>query len=104
MPFGWPKQQPDGVVVGCIIYIDAFGNAITNISREDLQRAARRRVISSVRVGSYDLGPVRKCYAEVPEGQPLALIGSAELLEIAVNRGSAREKLGLSVGQEVTVQ
>ncbi|MBW1713946.1 MAG: SAM-dependent chlorinase/fluorinase, partial [Deltaproteobacteria bacterium] len=42
-------------------------------------------------------------YAEKDPGQPLALIGGLNLLEIAVNQGRADEFFVLSQGAEVEV-
>jgi S-adenosyl-L-methionine hydrolase (adenosine-forming) len=94
----------DGRVRGQVLYIDHFGNALTNIRLADLERAARRRSRLAVRVGEYEIGGLRKAYGEVPPGTPVALIGSANTLEIAVNQGSAAKQLGLVAGQEVVVE
>ncbi len=40
----------------------------------------------------------------MPAGQPLALISSTGLLEIAVNGGSAARELGLKVGDIVVAR
>jgi hypothetical protein len=47
------------------------------------------------------LGSLCNTYADVPPGQPLALIGSSGLLEIAVRDASAAEILNLRIGDEV---
>jgi hypothetical protein len=44
---------------------------------------------------------VLRTFGEAREGEALAYLGSAGLLEIAVNRGSAREALGLREGMPV---
>ncbi len=79
----------DGRIRGQVLYIDQFGNAMTNIPLADLERAARRRSTLSVKVAGCDAGPLCRTYADVAPGAPLALIGSANTLEIAVNRGHA---------------
>lgn len=43
--------------------------------------------------------PIVKTFSDVPEGKPLVLNGSSELLELAVNCGSAEERFGLKLGQ-----
>jgi S-adenosyl-L-methionine hydrolase (adenosine-forming) len=83
---------------GRIIHIDHFGNAITNITREAV---GTRHV--SIRVGGHAIGRIKQTYAEAEIGEPLALFGSADLLEIAVRDGSAAEKLGLKVGRSVNL-
>jgi S-adenosylmethionine hydrolase len=82
---------------GVILHIDYFGNATTNIPGE-----AASKVRGNWRAGGRDLGVLRRTYADVGVGEPLALIGSSELLEIAVRDGSAVGVLGLEVGDSVT--
>jgi len=82
---------------GVIIHIDRFGNATTNVPREllDGQPAVK------IGIASRMLGSLCNTYADVPPGQPLALIGSSGLLEIAVRDASAAEILNLRIGDEV---
>lgn len=54
-----------------------------------------------VTAGGKSLGLIRRAYGDVAPGQPLALIASAGLLEIAVAHGSAARDLDLSVGDAV---
>ncbi len=86
----WPEPTAHG---GEIIYIDRFGNAITNL----------REAATAVIVGGQEI-PVRPFYQAVPAGQPLALISSTGLLEIAVNGGCAARGLGLKVGHVVNLR
>lgn len=83
---------------GTILHIDHFGNATTTIPAEVLDDEVRE-----VRVGGRSVGGLRKTYGDVAPGEALALIGSSGLLEIAVREGSAREVLGLRVGDRVEV-
>jgi S-adenosylmethionine hydrolase len=84
---------------GKIIHIDHFGNATTNVPAE-LISAHPDASVKSVRT---TIGPVRRTYADVAVGKPLALIGSSGLLEIAVRNGSAAKSLNLKVGQRLTI-
>lgn len=83
---------------GRIIHIDHFGNATTNISQDLLAKDAM-----SVRTGGRNVGLVRNTYADVKPGEAIALVGSSDLLEIAIRDGSAAADLGLRVGDEVEV-
>jgi hypothetical protein len=85
-----------GEAGGRVIHIDHFGNCTTNVVIE-LRGAARHHV----RVAGRDLGPLRRTYGDVAPGEPLALIGSSDLIEIAVREGSAASVLGIGVGAEV---
>jgi len=99
----WPKPKiSEGVMVGKIIYLDNFGNAITNISGLSLREFGSERCQVSVkrkpicRIGSF--------YQAVPIGKPVAVPGSSGFLEIAVNCGLAAKVFRLKVGDTVTVR
>jgi len=79
-------------LVGEIIRVDHFGNLITNITREHLSQFPMSKGLI-IKVGSLTLKKISPTYNDVPEGQPLALIGSSDALEIAVNMGSAQNDL-----------
>ncbi|HEX4353898.1 MAG TPA: SAM-dependent chlorinase/fluorinase, partial [Polyangiales bacterium] len=66
---------------GEIIHVDRFGNLITNLSRSDLAVLGEAW---TVRVGTVESLPRVRCYADASPGVAVALIGSSELLEIAV--------------------
>jgi S-adenosylmethionine hydrolase len=82
-----------------IIHIDVFGNGTTNVDHATFTHLADRRVTVNCR----NVGNVRRTYWDVAPGEPLALIGSSGLLEIAVRDGSAAEQLKLRVGDEVSL-
>ena len=88
-------------IVGHIIKLDRFGNAITNISESTLTAEASAY---EIRVGSTRLTRLNRAYAESTVGEPLAIIGSLGVLEIAINGGSAEVSLGLKWGDVVEIQ
>ncbi|WP_457752891.1 SAM hydrolase/SAM-dependent halogenase family protein [Thermococcus sp.] len=89
-----PKQK-DGKWILKVIYIDDFGNVILNL--EDYERP------KYVEVGGLKI-PYLDTYGQVKKGELLALPGSHDYLEIAVNQGSAAEVLGVKVGDELKVR
>ncbi len=91
-----PRPLPDGLE-GRIMTADRFGNLITNIPGEVIQNRKVR-----IQAGGMEI-PLVRTYGDVPEGAPLALVGSCGELEISVRNGSARERLGLKVGDPVWV-
>jgi S-adenosylmethionine hydrolase len=97
------EHRTDRSLVGEVVYVDAFGNCVTNISRGDLAPVLMRDPRSPVFANGTMIGAVHHTYAEVPPGTPVPVIGSTEMLEIAVNRGSARDVLKLEVGSKVVV-
>jgi hypothetical protein len=85
---------------GTIIHVDHYGNATTNICYQTFFAEN----LKNIRLKRRPLGTLKKTYCDVPPGEPLALIGSSGLLEIAVRDGSAAKTLKLKVGDEVFVQ
>lgn len=98
LPEAQPTITSPNTIQGRIVHIDRFGNCSTNIPAAALGGA------SIVTAGGHPLGWLRRTYADVAPGQPLALAGSDGRLEVAVREGSAAETLGLRVGDPVWVR
>jgi S-adenosyl-L-methionine hydrolase (adenosine-forming) len=96
-----PLRHPDGSLSGEVSIIDHFGNLITNISVIDLSAARAGNRHFEVSFKDRPIGPLRVTYADVPRGEPLAILGSSHMLEIAVNQGSAAELLNACRGDPV---
>ena len=98
-------QMKQGELVGEVLCIDGFGNIISNIQAEDLERAGFHEGDSLVVVvGGKNLSVLFcSAYGEVPVGSSLALIGGGNFLEVAVNQGSASEVFGVKVGDAFRV-
>jgi hypothetical protein len=91
-------------MTGRILYVDHFGNLISNIQASDLH--SRFKDTGSIRIecNGQTIGALHETYGQVPPGQALALINSMGLLEIAVCQGRAADALGAGVGAEITVR
>lgn len=89
-------------IEGRILAFDRFGNAVTNLAKGFVQRHHQGKALSA-RVGGLDLQGLKSCFSEVAPGEALLYFGSGNLLEIAVNQGSAEEKLGLRRGDPVVI-
>lgn len=89
----WEGQE----VRGRVVYVDRFGNGITNIGGDELERLSQGGDIE-IWVGDLKIGGLRHTYSQLGEGEPLAVMGSSGFLEISVNLGSARDRLGLVAG------
>jgi S-adenosylmethionine hydrolase len=87
-----PLQVTDLTLTGCIQYIDHFGNLITNIPA-----ALLREKRWAVGLSGYTI-PQGQTYSAVPAGKAIALIGSHDWLEIAVNGGNAQDRFGINWG------
>jgi hypothetical protein len=92
------------VITGSIIFIDSYGNAISNITREVFDRVFEEKeyhiFIQSNK--NYTDQIVQK-YSDVPVGEMLARFNSLDLLEIAINGANVSELLSLSVGSVVRI-
>jgi S-adenosylmethionine hydrolase len=89
-----------GKVIGEIVSVDRFGNAITNVTADIVAKAGEGLVVG---VGETVISGVSQVFADVPEGQPLIYVGSSGRLEIAVNGGSAAQRFSLAVGGSITL-
>lgn len=96
-----PISDKDGIQ-GWIVHIDAYGNLISNIPKE-MVREAEDPENFRVYVGNTILNGLVKTFGSVPEGEPAAYIGSSGMLEIAINKGNAREMLGVEKGAQLSL-
>ncbi len=73
---------------GIAIYIDSYGNVVTNITRDQFDAFVGDRDFQIV-VNRTDavLSAISRTYSEVPQGEVVALFTSEGFLEIAINRG-----------------
>lgn len=88
-----------------VIHIDRFGNAITNLRRDDFERWLESfgNMGWVTTIGGKSFNSLSRSYAEVGEGEPLLLFNSYGLLEIAINQGNAAEALGICKGEQIEI-
>ncbi|HUT64980.1 MAG TPA: SAM-dependent chlorinase/fluorinase [Spirochaetota bacterium] len=88
-------------IVGSVIYVDRFGNLITNVGNklvgpdDELFLKAGGKLVR--------VGKIRRTYAEAPPGLCISVTGSRGYVEIAVNGGSAKQTLGACTGDDILV-
>lgn len=96
----FPAQRPSveqgGSLSGHVIYVDHFGNLITDIRSTDLPK---RDVV--IEIAGYHIQGLVRYYQEA--NGLMAILDSSGHLEISILRGSACDYLGAQVGDEVTV-
>ena len=97
----------NGDLIGQVMFVDRFGNAITNLT--DSARQANGFVDGApgqieVEAAGRVLYGLSRAYGDAPVGTLVALVGSSGRLEIAQVGGDAAERLGLSVGDEVRLR
>ncbi len=85
------------LIKGHVIYIDSFGNAITNINKELFERNGINTPFT-IRFKRKDfyIDKISPSYNVVPAGEKVALFNENNLLEIAINRGASRTTGGAS--------
>ena len=97
---------------GRVVHIDAFGNCVTSIHRNDIRQAkkelslpetAQRQITISVAPREIQVSELGKTFSDVADGHPLSYIGSAGFIEIAVRNGNANKQLQISDRETVTV-
>jgi len=101
-----PKPELKGDELrGEILYIDDFGNLVTNINAELVERFAKLGETLDVKIGGKRIiAEFARTFGEIPPHQPLCYIGSARLLELSENMGDLADELGVSIGEPVTLK
>lgn len=82
-------------IEGQILFIDNFENVVVNITKEEFEEQRRGRKFSIVFKRDEKIDKISETYADVPEGEKLALFNAAGYLEIAINKGNAAGLFGL---------
>ncbi len=82
-------------IEGQIIFIDNFENVIVNITKDDFEEQRKGRRFSIVFKREEVIDKISETYADVSEGEKLAMFNSAGYLEIAINKGNAAGLFGL---------
>jgi S-adenosylmethionine hydrolase len=88
------------------LYIDYFGNIVTNINQRVLQRykidfGCKMKIKIKAITQEIDFC---KTYSDVASGQLLATIGGHGFLELSINQGNAAEYIDLKTGDKLLVQ
>lgn len=99
-----PKVKlSDDELVGEVIYIDRFGNLISNIDKDTLENFIRKNKKFKIKIKNKIIDKLFHSYSEGRRLKPLALINSFNFLEIAINSASAQDYLGLDKGEMIKV-
>ncbi len=96
-PFSRPRPQGDKLV-GTVVRVDKFGNIITNLRREDLSRDF------SIRVAGLSINRLCASFSDAEPGEFFVFEGSTGYIEIALNQGSASDRLDIERGAEIEVE
>jgi S-adenosylmethionine hydrolase len=103
--FTMPKAKPNGQAIkGVVLRVDAFGNLMTNLTADNIPAGALQGGPIQLSVNGKAIGQFARTFAAGTPGEPIAVVGSAGYVEIAVNRGNAAKTLGVGRGAEVTLE
>ncbi|QNR24959.1 SAM hydrolase/SAM-dependent halogenase family protein [Croceimicrobium hydrocarbonivorans] len=107
-----PKPNLDGGrrrIQGHVIYVDNYGNLITNLKAQDLSEALHARSLEVHLPRNRSLSRIAWSYQDNPQDGVLALINSLGLLEIAYRDARSQEVngasslLGLGIMSEISI-
>ncbi len=102
------SQKPEvteAAIRGTIVWVDAFGNLISNIPRYVVANTFGDKNLENLRVeiGDKAIHGVSSTYGVVDNDCVIALFGSNDSLEISVVNGNASQKLNRTQGDRVTI-
>ncbi|MBS3735065.1 MAG: SAM-dependent chlorinase/fluorinase [Phycisphaerae bacterium] len=92
------------VLAGQIVYVDRFGNLVSNIPIAAVEPWCAALDAVRVSCDGREVGALQGTYDFVERGAALALVNSMGLIEVAVNGGSAAAVLDAGVGATVRLR
>lgn len=91
-----PRPSPDGrTVEGQVLYVDRFGNLLTNLTPDLLSAPAH------LRIGDVQVSRWCRSFADPTDGELCLLWGAEGWLEVVLPQGSAAKRLGAKAGDAV---
>ena len=100
---GLEPEVDQDMLKGRIVFIDHFGNLVSNISHKLFTRVVGENPFQ-ITVGNRVLRRIYPTYSDAEDGEVLALFGSSQQLEISVRNGNCQRLLNVSKGFQVSVQ
>ena len=99
----WKPTVDEYSIRGAVIFVDGFGNLVTNIQRELIEQSLNGRTFEIVpRNNQYTIkGVISESYQDVTSGDSVALVNESGFIELAIHDGSAAQLLGLHFGDIV---
>jgi S-adenosylmethionine hydrolase len=99
-----PKPVDGNTLRGVVLKVDRFGNLVTNITPQDVPLLFQPAPPPfKIVVGKREITEIHLTYAEGTPGEVFGILGSMGYLEVAANRGSATQTLGVGKGSEVSI-
>jgi len=93
------------VIIGSVIFIDSYGNAITNITREVFSRVFDGRTFRIlIKSNKYYTEKISRLYSDEPVGEIVTLFNMLDLLEVSINGANLCQLFGVDTGDAVRVE
>jgi S-adenosylmethionine hydrolase len=96
----------DGKLKGYVVFIDHFGNCLTNITGEDTEQYGLTAGDSiSININGTKVSAVTgNEYGDVPVGEVVALINSLDTLQLSINHGNFSSSYNVNTGMTVEIE
>ena len=99
-----PVMSKENTIDGEVIYVDIFGNAITNINTQKIAelRGSKPQGKTKVVVKGKEVA-VKEYYSQAEDKGLYSLINSFGYIELFVRNSSASSDFGITVGEKISV-
>ncbi|OMJ86373.1 hypothetical protein SteCoe_12095 [Stentor coeruleus] len=94
-----PIEKIENSISGTIVYIDKFGNLISNIHNSFINKK-----ILLARLKNYTINQVGYKFCDVGRNESVVIFSSDGYIEIAVNLGSAKNIYNVEVGEKMIIE
>jgi len=104
LPYYRPEVKGDAIM-GNVIHVDGFGNAVTNITYDTLASigiTGEAQFKLKTNDEEYEV-PYARRFSAVKKGELFLLVAGGGYLEISVNQGNAAKRLGLTKGAKISL-
>lgn len=98
----WEVRVSDNMMVGHVIHVDDYGNLVTNISHDLLDRVVQGRPFT-IKVSREYFSKIQQTYDEVAEGECVIVFNNRGFLEVAINKGNASALMGLEHNSSIII-
>jgi len=99
--FAKPTQIAENRWRGAVLKVDRFGNVVTNFDWTTFRGMAERPF--KLKLGRRTVRGYYPAYADAPVGLMFVIRGSADYVEVSVNKGDAAAIAGVVSGDEIEV-
>lgn len=110
-------NEPEKMIIGEVMYIDNFGNIISNINKEFFENMGKGFENFTIKFRNLSLSKIFSSHTEVVSnweretefhGQSAAIFNDSQLLELTIYKGSkkngAKTLFGLNVGENIYIE